>query len=102
MAKPPPVTVRYADGRTEIVPARSITDRKFSYARYRMSPQWQTLRRKVLKREGYKCGYCKISNVRLDVHHLNYDRIGKERLEDLVALCQRCHATDHQWKQRLG
>lgn len=27
----------------------------------------------------------------LDVHHLTYDRFGREELDDLVLLCRDCH-----------
>ena len=30
-----------------------------------------------------------------DVHHKHYDNIGREQLEDLLALCKKCHAEQH-------
>ena len=44
------------------------------------------------------------SNDAKDVHHYNYDRVGKERVgmdpealeeNDLIALCRQCHADLH-------
>ena len=32
------------------------------------------------------------TNDATQVHHLTYDRIGKEHLDDLQALCRKCHA----------
>ncbi len=29
------------------------------------------------------------------VHHKNYDNVGKERLEDLLAVCKKCHGVHH-------
>ena len=31
----------------------------------------------------------------LEVHHRNYERLGRERPEDLVVLCRRCHKLEH-------
>jgi hypothetical protein len=33
--------------------------------------------------------------VHLEVHHLNYDRLGHEWAEDLIVLCGRCHDLAH-------
>jgi len=44
--------------------------------------------------------------VRLDVHHLLYDRLGHEKLSDLIVLCRLCHNAFHrnqlfpQWPRR--
>ena len=35
------------------------------------------------------------TNEATDVHHLTYERIGKERLDDLQALCRKCHKQQH-------
>lgn len=34
-------------------------------------------------------------NEAKQVHHKNYDNIGREPLEDLQALCKKCHAERH-------
>jgi hypothetical protein len=31
----------------------------------------------------------------LQVHHLNYKRLGREKDRDLKVLCRRCHEFDH-------
>lgn len=47
---------------------------------------------------------CRCSNVAKQVHHWNYERVGKERIgmdpaeseeNDLIAFCAECHATLH-------
>lgn len=47
---------------------------------------------------------CRCSNVAKQVHHWNYERVGKELIgmdpteseeNDLIALCRECHATLH-------
>ena len=35
------------------------------------------------------------TNEATDVHHLTYERLGKERLDDLQALCRKCHEQKH-------
>ena len=35
------------------------------------------------------------TNEATDVHHLTYERIGKEWLDDLQALCRKCHKQQH-------
>lgn len=35
------------------------------------------------------------SNEATDVHHLTYKRLGKEQLDDLQALCRKCHEQKH-------
>ena len=35
------------------------------------------------------------TNEAVHVHHLTYERIGKEWLEDLQALCRKCHEQKH-------
>jgi len=49
----------------------------------------------------YKCEKCGTKNKRLDVHHKTYRRHGYEHCEgvyytDLIALCETCHAGEHQ------
>jgi len=43
---------------------------------------------------GNKCELC--GNVRkLEVHHLNYGQLGRERLSNLKVLCKKCHMQEH-------
>ena len=57
---------------------------------YLQSDHWQEVRKRKLKQAGYKCEACG-EKVKLDIHHLTYERLGKERLDDLQALCRDCH-----------
>lgn len=72
-------------------------DRKASYRRYLNSQVWQRSKarfRKTLRHTGH-CAECGATE-RLDVHHLTYARIGKEKPEDLIELCRACHKAAHQ------
>ena len=64
--------------------------RGFDYKRYLASREWATLREAVRKRAGNACERCDILPMQV-VHHLTYERIGHERLEDLQAICKPCH-----------
>ena len=37
---------------------------------------------------------------RLQLHHLTYERVGAERLDDLTPLCANCHAMIHELERR--
>lgn len=105
-----PVTVLYADGREAQVDPHAFVKQP-----YWKSAAWRARRRAVLQRDNHRCTVCKRTHgartdprlkgnrrTVLEVHHLTYARYGRERLADLVTLCQRCHATEHQWQKRRG
>lgn len=64
------------------------------YDAYLRTPRWSRLRDKVLARDGHLCQGCRESPA-TQVHHLTYDRVGREMLFDLVAVCERCHSRIH-------
>lgn len=64
------------------------------YARYIRSAEWDNKRNKRLAEDRWTCTRCP-SHERLQVHHLTYDRLGHEDLDDLVTLCDACHAKEH-------
>ena len=64
------------------------------YISYMQSDAWRSIRCEVLARDGHKCSCCG-SDVKLCVHHRTYDRLGDERLADLVCLCEVCHKRTH-------
>jgi 5-methylcytosine-specific restriction endonuclease McrA len=71
------------------------------YERHLNSPRWRQLRSVVLQRDGYACAACGWGDVHamgkgLDVHHTTYQRLGCERLDDLISLCVECHHSEHE------
>ncbi len=52
-------------------------------------------------RVGPRCQACGGAE-RLEVHHLTYERLGYERLTDLMVLCHACHAEAHGQIPALG
>jgi 5-methylcytosine-specific restriction endonuclease McrA len=49
---------------------------------------------KILERDSYLCQRCQ-SKIAIQVHHLTYERLGHERLEDLISICLACHIKEH-------
>ena len=54
------------------------------------SREWALKRQAVRQRSGNRCERCKRRKMQ-SVHHLTYERLGNERLEDLLAVCNPCH-----------
>ena len=66
-----------------------------TYAEYiAESPWWRRVREDALDRANRRCQLCAAQGF-LNVHHNNYDRIGRERPSDVIALCRDCHAQHH-------
>jgi CRISPR system Cascade subunit CasD len=53
------------------------------------SEQWKTTRRERLLFDNGLCVFCK--SPAEEVHHVTYENVGKERIEDLRSLCRLCH-----------
>lgn len=72
------------------------------YLAYLASPHWRSVRARALstkrKRRCVSCG----STERLDVHHLTYERRGRELDADLAVLCRDCHDIVHWIAKRKG
>lgn len=68
--------------------------RAYQYHSYLRSEKWMAKRTFILIRDNYLCQSCKLHPA-LDVHHLTYENIYDEPLEDLQALCRACHLKVH-------
>lgn len=60
------------------------------YLAYLNSSSWRTVRSRALKLAEYRCVRCS-SKRDLQVHHLNYERLGRKWDQDLEVLCANCH-----------
>lgn len=65
-----------------------------SYRAYIASPEWKSLRAKVMKRCGGVCEGCG-ERAAVEVHHLTYRHFMQEFLFELVGLCGPCHERYH-------
>lgn len=67
---------------------------KEKYQLYLCSREWSVLREAVRKRADGICERCH-KNPMHSCHHLTYARVYRERLDDLQAICDGCHAFTH-------
>jgi hypothetical protein len=71
---------------------------KVAYHEYLKSPEWQSVRQKKLAATGFCCDGCG-AKTGLEIHHLTYSRVGRERMDDLMTLCRSCHGISHKlWR----
>lgn len=78
--------------------------RRCAYREYMNSSAWESRRNRLVKYRAFsRCERCGWAAGRgkngqptgLNVHHLNYDRVGSEDDKDLIVLCRSCHEAEH-------
>ena len=67
------------------------------YNEYLLSPEWDGIKQLAYMKHGDKC-IC--GRKAKEIHHLTYDRIFNERLDDLLPLCCNCHSIYHEVADR--
>lgn len=60
------------------------------YRNYLKSQHWQQTKQKFYSENRYRCYFCNKKN-KLEIHHITYENIGHEMIEDMVYLCHNCH-----------
>lgn len=71
---------------------------KNEYRKYLKSEHWVEIRRQRKRLDNHRCYLCGCQKY-LNVHHLKYDNLGNENVEeDLVTLCKKCHSMLHRIK----
>jgi 5-methylcytosine-specific restriction endonuclease McrA len=75
---------------------------KISYFAYIGSKEWKKRRERFFRKNGRVCAACE-STEQIQLHHLDYSTLGRERDIDLVPLCKICHREYHEQygKKRL-
>jgi hypothetical protein len=68
--------------------------KKKRYEKYLKSKAWRDKRDQVLERDDLLCQVCCINNAE-HVHHLTYNNVYNEPLEDLISVCIQCHRRLH-------
>jgi 5-methylcytosine-specific restriction endonuclease McrA len=77
-------------------PSKEMTWRE-RYNKVIASSYWEKLRQRFLEKHDFKCCRCGWQKTYLDksrnieLHHKTYERLGKERDEDLELVCSVCH-----------
>lgn len=61
------------------------------YAVYIQSAAWKRFRERAIRSRGGHCEKCPATHP-LEVHHLTYERLGRERLSDVQVLCEFHHS----------
>ena len=69
------------------------------YAEYIQSDEWQKVKRRYRKSKLPQfCQGCGRAHV--EYHHRTYERLGHEKLSDLVPVCRECHEAIHEAYRR--
>lgn len=86
------MTERFYQRANEWAKARRESFWKY-YTEYLESPEWASKRADVLERDRYTCQFKFRGCTRraVQVHHLTYENVGNEPLEDLISVCIHCH-----------
>ena len=71
---------------------------KFAYLQ---SPEWQKLKRERLVIANYKCECCGVT-TQLQCHHITYERLTAEHIDDLVILCGGSNGCHQRIQNLLG
>ena len=74
--------------------ANYLNSKYYKYISYLSSPEWKDKRELVFKRDNNICQLCKSKSAD-QVHHLIYDNLYNEPLEDLISVCYDCHFAYH-------
>ena len=77
-----------------------MNTKEYYHEVYLKSDEWKETRKQVLEHYDHKCALCG-SSEKLNVHHLvykDYQSGEKDRLEDLICLCENCHMWFHKVK----
>ena len=64
------------------------------FQKYISSPEWIQLRQLRLEKDYFRCVRCK-SVDNLTCHHWYYGRLYKEKIDDVITLCGKCHTWVH-------
>lgn len=69
------------------------------YRWYLTTEHWKTFRLHALEEHGKICKDCGATDTSLHVHHLTYENLWEETLDDVVILCHSCHWARHPEKK---
>jgi len=66
------------------------------YEKYLKSPEWEKLKKRAMERARGQCEFC--GDVAYAIHHVRYPKVltfDFDCLDNLVAVCRRCHELSH-------
>ena len=80
---------------------RASCRQSLRYGLYLRSPLWRARRRLWILQANGRCQDCgRWQGRQLTIHHLNYQRLGHERRDDVRVLCWPCHHARHHFSPR--
>lgn len=62
------------------------------YSTYLRTKHWMRFKEEALKNTSYKCQACNINTTDLSVYHKSTNNLGRETFDDIIILCENCHA----------
>ena len=66
-----------------------------NYYDYIKGAVWSNRRELYIDHYLGKCQLCGKKPITLQLHHVNYNRVGVEALDDLKLICKPCHTRQH-------
>ena len=66
-----------------------------TYGTYYSTREWLNTRARIIERDDHRCQVEACGKPAECVHHITYDRLGRENDLDLISLCHGCHAKVH-------
>lgn len=91
----PKVFYSYTDSTPDLTPTKVLmfisAEEKLAYMQ---TKQWSELKEHRLRIAQNKCEHCGSTN-KLHLHHVTYERLTQEHIEDVVILCEECHNKVH-------
>lgn len=70
-------------------------ERISKYREYLKSEHWILFRLTIIATRGLRCEQCGTVRGKIHLHHLSYERLGKELESDVRLLCAWCHTKEH-------
>ena len=90
-----PVFFRASPERSDCYIIKCPHFRHLDYETWMYSKEWRQKRNRKLKEAGYKCEICGTAK-NLQVHHITYENLGYEPMDDLLVVCKKCHEKLHE------
>lgn len=79
---------------------RDTQETCIGYSNYLQTEHWKRFRDNIIKSRK-KCECCGTIEPIMNVHHISYSNIGKEKDRDVALLCVKCHKYIHDIKRGL-
>jgi len=70
--------------------------RTMPYKDYLKTEHWTHFKEEVFKFYGRKCMVCNSEDIIPNIHHRTYENRGRETFNDVIVICEKCHALFHE------